>query len=182
MINIYKRELTNLQQGILRLLFIKSGMSLNQRGIARIIGVSPPAVTKALPELAKKGFAKIEQDKESKRWSIELNRENHKAMQLKRVDNLKQIYESGLADFLEKEFAGGTIILFGSYSKGEDTVLSDIDIAIIGRKKKAVKLTEFDKKLERTVFLNFYSSFAEIHKHLRENLFNGIVIIGSIEL
>src|SRR3989338_3212607 len=138
MINIYKLKLTNLQQKILRLLFIKVGISLNQRGIARVLEVTPPAVMKALPGLEKEGFIKLYQDKESKRWSIELNRDSPKVMQLKRIDNLKQIYESGLADFLEKEYAGGTIILFGSYSRGEDIASSDIDIAVIGRKEKLV--------------------------------------------
>ena len=182
MVNMYKQELTILQQKILRLLFIKSGMSLNQRGIARILEVSQPEVMKALPKLEEKGLANVKQDKESKRWSIELNRDNHKSIQLKRADNLKQIYESGLADFLGKEFAGATIILFGSYSRGDDTETSDIDIAIIGRREKDVDLTNFDKMLERTVFINFYPSFKEIHKHLRENIFNGIVLDGGIEL
>ena len=182
MVNIYKEDLTILQQEILKLLFIKSGISLNQRGIARILEVTPPAVMKALPNLEKKDLISIKQDKESKRWSIELNRDNHKVLQLKRVDNLKQIYESGLADFLEKEFAGATIILFGSYARGEDTTTSDIDIAIIGRREKEINLTNFDKMLERTLMINFYPSFKEIHKHLRENLFNGIVLAGGIEL
>lgn len=182
MVNIYKLRLTILQQEILRLLFIKSGMSLNQRGIARILDVSQPAVMKALPELEKKGLIKIQQDKESRRWSIELNRDDHKVMQLKRADNLKQIYESGLADFLEKEFAGANIILFGSYSRGEDTTTSDMDIAIIGRKEKSADLVKFDKMLERTIMLHFYDSFKDIHKHLKENLFNGIVLAGGIEL
>ena len=182
MINIYKLKLTNLQQEIVRLFFIKAGMSLNQRGIARILGVSQPAVMKALPELKKNGFLKIQQDQESRRWSIELNRDNYKVNQLKRAENLKIIYESGLADFLEKEFAGATIILFGSYSRGEDTINSDIDIAVIGRKENDVKLTDFIKKLERTILINFYPSFREIHKNLRENIFNGIVLFGGIEL
>lgn len=182
MVNIYKQKLTNLQQGILRILFIKIGTPLNQRGIARILEVSQPAVMKALPQLEKENLVKVKQDKDSKRWSIELNRDNHKVMQLKRIDNLKQIYESGLVDFLEKEFAGATIILFGSYSRGEDTTTSDIDIAIIGRKEKQIDLTYFDKKFERTIFLNFYSFFKEIHKNLKENIFNGIVLIGGIEL
>ena len=103
-------------------------------------------------------------------------------MQLKRIDNLRQLYESGLIDFLEKEFAGATIILFGSYARGEDTTSSDIDIAVIGRKEKYLKLTEFEKTLERTIFLNFYHSFKEIHKNLKENIFNGIVLIGGVEL
>src|SRR3989344_258954 len=181
MVNMYKQELTILQQKILRLLFIKSGMSLNQRGIARILEVSQPAVMKALPKLEEKGLANVKQDKESKRWSIELNRDNHKSIQLKRADNLKQIYESGLADFLGKEFAGATIILFGSYSRGDDTETSDIDIAIIGRKDKQINTEKFEKLLERKIHLNFYNSFKEIHKNLKENLCNGIVLYGGVE-
>lgn len=182
MVNIYKQELTVLQQEILRLLFVKAGMSLNQRGIARILEVTQPAVIKALPKLEEEGLINVKQDEDSKRWSIELNRDNHKVIQLKRVDNLRQIYSSGLADFLEKEFAGATIILFGSYSKGEDTTTSDIDIAVIGRKEKKLDLTIFDKTLERTILVNFYPSFKEVHKHLRENLFNGIVFAGGVEI
>lgn len=182
MVNIYKLELTILQQGILRLLFVKFGTSLNQRGIARALKVSQPAVMKALPELEKDNLIKIKQDKESRRWSIELNSNNHKVMQLKRADNLKLIYESGLADYLEKEYAGATIILFGSYSRGEDTINSDVDIAVIGRKEKDIELSSFEKILERKININYYDSFKDIHKHLKENLCNGIVLVGSVEL
>ena len=182
MINIYKLKLTNLQQGILRLLFVKAGTPLNQRQIANFLEVSPPAVMKALPDLEKEALVKIKQDKETKRWSIQLNRDNYKMLQLKRVDNLKLIYETGLADFLEKEFAGATIILFGSYSRGEDTVTSDIDIAVIGRKDKQIDLTKCEKWLERQVNINFYGSFKIIHRNLKENLFNGIILAGGVEL
>ncbi len=182
MVNIYKLKLTNLQREILGLLFVKAGTSLNQRQMARILEVSQPAVMKALPKLEEGDWIKIQQDRESKRWAIELNRDNYKVMQLKRANNLKQIYESGLADFLEKEFAGATIILFGSYSKGEDLVNSDIDIAVIGRKEKKADFDEFEKILERKIIINFYYSFGKIHKHLKENLCNGIILAGGIEL
>ena len=182
MVNIYKLKLTNLQQEILRLLFVKAGTSLNQRQISKILEVTPPAVMKALPTLEKENLIKIQQDKETKRWSIELNRDHHKIMQLKRADNLKQIYESGLADFLEKEFAGATIILFGSYSRGEDLINSDMDIAVIGRKDKLINTANYEKLLERTININFYDSFKKIHKHLKENLCNGIMLTGGVEL
>ena len=182
MVNIYKLKLTNLQQEILRLLFVKAGVSLNQRQIANIIKVSPPAVMKALPELEKENLIKLKQDKETRRWSIELNREYHKVMQLKRVDNLKQIYQSGLADFLEKEFAGATIILFGSYSRGDDIINSDIDIAVIGRRDKHIDIIPYEKWLDRKININFYDSFKSIHKHLKENLCNGIMLAGGVEL
>jgi len=182
MVNVYKLKLTTLQQEILRLLFVKAGTSLNQRQIANHLGVSQPAVMKALPDLEKESLIKTKQDKETKRWSIELNRDHHRVMQLKRADNLKVVYEIGFADFLEKEFAGATIILFGSYSRGEDIINSDIDIAIIGRKEKEVDLTEYEKELNRKININFYQSFKGIHKHLKENLCNGIILIGGVEL
>jgi len=182
MVNIYELKLTNLQQRILRLLFVKVGVSLNALGIAKNLKVSQPAVSKALPFLVKEEFVKLQKDKESGRFSIELNRENHKIMQLKRADNLRLIYEFGLADYLEKEFAGATIILFGSYARGDDTLNSDIDIAIIGRKDKLINLINFEKIFERKIILNFYNSFKDIHKNLKENLFNGIILYGGVEL
>jgi predicted nucleotidyltransferase len=181
-VNIYELKLTNLQQRILRLLFIKTGISLNALRIAKNLKVSQPAVSKALPLLLKENLIKVEKDKNSGRLSIEANRENYKIMQLKKIDNLKLIYESGLADFLEKGFAGATIILFGSYSRGEDTINSDIDIAVIGRKDKLINLEKFEVILERKININFYNSFKDIHKNLKENLFNGIVLYGGIEL
>ena len=182
MINIYKIKLTRLQQEILRVLYVKTGTSLNQRQISKILGVTQPAVIKALPELEEDNLIKIKQDKETKRWSIELNRDNHTAAQLKRADNLRQMYETGLADFLEKEFAGAAIILFGSYSKGEDIINSDIDVAVVGRKDKKIDLTAYEKNLERKININFYESFKNIHKNLKENLCNGIILAGSVEL
>ena len=182
MVNMYLPELTNLQQGILRALSIKAGMSLNQRALANILGVSAPAVMKAIPTLEKKALIKVHQDKESLRWSIELNRDSVSVMQLKRADNLRQVYESGLFEFLEKEYAGAAIILFGSYSRGEDTVNSDMDIAVIGRKEKHLDLGKFESILERRIIVNYYDSFARIHQHLKENLFNGIVLAGGVAL
>ncbi len=180
--NIYKPKLTLLQQAILRLLFIKRGNVLNQRAIALLLDVSPPAVMKALPGLEKENLIKLHQDKDSKRWSVELNSENNSALLLKQVDNLKQIFESGLASYLENENPGATIILFGSYSRGEDTITSDIDIAIVGRKEKTMNLKQFEKMLERAINVNCYESFEKIHKHLKENLCNGIVLSGGIRL
>ena len=64
MVNIYKLELTTLQQEIVNLLFIKIG-PLNGRRISQILGVSPPAIGKALPELERKEYIILKKDKES---------------------------------------------------------------------------------------------------------------------
>jgi len=157
-------------------------MKFNGRGIAKELKVSPTAVANALPELEKEGLIRVEKSKTMNLFSIEFNRDNRNAIDLKRVENLKQIYESGLISFLEEKFAGGTIILFGSYSLGWDVSKSDIDIAIIGRKDKTIDLGRYEKLLDRKITINFYPSFKDIHKHLRNNILNGILLSGGIEL
>ncbi len=180
--DIYKLKFTILQMEIVRFLFIKSGMSFNERGIARHLNVSPTAISNALEKLEKESLILVKKDKESKRLSIELNKDNPKVYNLKRVENLKLIYESGLIEFLSDNFPGSTIILFGSYSYGEDNINSDIDIAIIGYKEKEIDLTKFHKLLERSIMLNFYQDFKDIGKNLKDNICNGIVLKGAIQL
>jgi len=58
--------------------------------------------------------------------------------------------------------------LFGSYSRGDDTEKSDIDIAIIGKEKR-IDLEMYEKLLEKTIFLHFYDSLDKIDKNLIEN-------------
>ncbi|MFH1432327.1 MAG: nucleotidyltransferase domain-containing protein [archaeon] len=182
MVDIYKLKFTILQQEILRFLFVKAGVSFNARGIARSLGVSQTAVSKALPLLEKESLVEVKKDADSGRWAIRLNRSNPRTIALKRAENQKMLYESGALSFIEDELAGATIILFGSYSRGDDTTASDIDIAVIGRKEKKLDLLRFEKILERNIRLNFYPSIVEIHKDLRENILNGIVLSGGIEL
>ena len=180
--DIYKLKFTRLQNEIFRLLCVKSGGKMSQRQIAKILKVSPTAVAKSIKDLEKYDLIKIEKDKRLKLTYIELNRDSEKSISFKRVENLKMIYESELDVYLEGNFPGAAIILFGSFSRGDDRVESDIDIAIVGIKRKDLNLENFEKLLERKIIINFYSSFHEIEKHLRNNIFNGIILTGGVEL
>ena len=180
--NTYKLKFTRLQNEIFRLFCIKAGSSLNQRGIAKSLKVSPSAVGKALLLLEKEGLIKIEKGKNINLNHIEMNRDNYKTIFFKKLENLKIIYELGLINFLEESFPGTTIILFGSFSRGEDTIKSDIDISIIGAKEKDINLEEFNKILERKINVNFYDSLKNIDKYLRNNILNGIILVGVIDI
>ena len=180
MVNIYKLKLTCLQQDILRLLFKRTGKNLNINNIAKALDVSQPAVAKALPFLSKNYLIDVNKDKESKRFSISLKKDDPEILGLKRADNLKQLYESGLVKFLHDSFQGATIILFGSYAFGEDIFSSDIDIAVIGIKEKEIYIENFENILERKIFLHFFKDW-KIDKHLKANILNGIILAGSVE-
>jgi predicted nucleotidyltransferase len=182
MVKIYKLKLTTLQQEIMNFLFLKAGESFNARSLANHLEVSQPAISKALPLLEKENYLLIKKDKESGRLSIELNKQNPKIMHLKRVQNLNLLYESGLPDYLEESFPGTTIILFGSFSRGDDSINSDIDIAIIGYKEKTLNLNKYEEMLAKEIRLQFYTDLKSINKNLKENIYNGILLAGGIEL
>ncbi|MBU0957255.1 MAG: nucleotidyltransferase domain-containing protein [Nanoarchaeota archaeon] len=178
----YKLKFTKLQNEIFRLLCIKTGEPLNQRTIATALEVSPTAISKSIKLLETENLINIKKDKKMNLILIELNRDNQKTIELKRAENLKMISESGITEFLEENFPGTTIILFGSYSYGEDTIKSDVDIAIVGAKEKEIKSEKFDKLLEKEVRINFYKNWKEIHKNLKNNILNGIILVGRIDL
>lgn len=179
---MYKLKFTKLQNEILRLACIKRGEKLNQRTVARLLKVSPTAIGKALILLKDEGFIKIEKDKMVHITAISLNVDNQKAFLWKKIENLKLMYESEIVEYLEERYPGATIILFGSYGRGDDTITSDIDIAIIGRKETEMSLEIFERKLERKINIQFYEHLNQIDKYLRNNILNGIVLSGGVEV
>lgn len=178
----YKQKFTKLQQAVLNGLFAKPELAFTGRALANALGVSPTAIAKSLKGLEKGGLVKVEKDMGSGRLAIKLNRDNSRVFHLKRAENLKAVYESGLVDYLGDSSPAATIVLFGSYSFGEDSSTSDIDIAVIGSKEKDLDMGKFGKFLQREVRLNFYESLAGINKNLKENIINGIVLKGAIRL
>ena len=185
----YKFKWTQLQMRIFKLFCIKAGQTLNLRRIAKYLRVSPTAASHALKDLEKEKLITITKSETMNLLSIKFNRDNHAAVNLKRVENLRMIYESGLADLLYDTFPGCTIVLFGSYSLGEDVGYgekdersSDVDITIIGTKGKETHLEKYNKLLERRISLNFYKSWADIHKHLKANILRGIILSGGVEV
>ena len=170
---------TKLQTRILEFFFKKAGKTFNQRQIANRLNVSPTAVSKAIKEVKELIISK---DEETKRKKIQLNRDLSRTIYLKRVNNLKQLYESNLVEHLSNKFPGSTIILFGSYSRGEDIFNSDIDIAIIGEIKK-LNLKNFEEKLKRKIQVFQFKNFEDIkNKELKNNIINGCLLNGRLKL
>ena len=182
MVGILKLKFSILQLEVLRFFCLNSGDFFNLQRIADRIGVSPPGVAKAVKALEKDGWITVVKDRESGRFQIGLDRENSKVIAYKRAENLKMLYEIGLVDCLYGLFPGATIILFGSYSFGEDVKGSDVDMAIIGANEKKVDILRFEQGLGREISLNFYNSLGKIDKNLRNNILNGIVIKGSVDV
>jgi len=95
----------------------------------------------------------------------------------KKILNLLEIRESGLLKYLEIETTPDTIILFGSFSKGEDLENSDIDLFIQAKEKK-LDLKRFETKLQRKIQLFFAEDLNKLPKELQNNIINGILLSG----
>lgn len=107
------------------------------------------------------------------------NRENPDFIRHKRIYNLEKIYDSNLIDHLISSYnSPKMIILFGSYSKGEDTEKSDIDIAIAASKKMSLDLKKYEKELKRGISIHEVD-LSKISSEFKANLQNGIVLEGS---
>ena len=165
---------------IFSFLCIRAGEKLSQREIAGILDVSPTAVSNSVRKLKGKSLIKLEKIRTIN--FISFNRDEQMAIELKRTENLKNVYVSGLSDYLEEELAGATIILFGSYSLGEDTNTSDIDVAVIERKDKFLELEKYEKMLHRKIHVLFYNSWKDMNRHIKNNILNGILLHGSVNL
>ena len=179
---IYKEKFTSLEREILRFLFVYAGQGFNQRQIALGLDVSSTAIANSICKLEKENLIKLLRKEGDNRILIELNKDNSAIFHMKRVENLRNIYESGLIDFLSEKLGLSTIILFGSYSLGEDILNSDIDIAIIGAKEKKIELKQFEEKLKRDINLNFYNSLNIIETNLKSNILNGITLKGGVQI
>ena len=172
-----KLKFTKLDNEIIEFLFRNPTTSFMGKEIADKVKFSQTAVAKSIERLSKMGIV-IREKKIV--LSIKLNRDDKDLFYLKRIYNLKSIYSSGLMNKLSKELPGSTIILFGSYSSGEDTEESDIDLAAVGYIEKKIDLVKFENKLQRKIEISFFNDLKKIDKNLKESILNGIILKGSV--
>jgi len=111
-------------------------------------------------------------------YKANINEKNYR--EHKQIYNLLKLRESKLLDFLNDTLMPGSIVLFGSYQKGEDTENSDIDIFIEAKEEK-IDLTKFEKQLNRSIQLHFKENFKKYPNELKNNIINGIVLEGYLE-
>ena|SRR3989344_2589587 len=101
----------------------------------------------------------------------------------KKLFNIKYLFSSGLINNLIEELSNPAIIVFGSFSKGEDIEKSDIDIYIESPTKKQVNLEKFERKIGRKIQIFIYKNINEVNnKNLANNIINGTILSGFIKI
>lgn len=164
---------------VLGTLFDNPTKEFHARELSRKTGLSIFSVLEAVKKLSKEGLVSVH-----KKGNMKIVKAVHSTefIRAKRIDNLEKIYDSGLVDYLSEPYnKPEAIILFGSYSRGDDIETSDIDIAIITKDRKDHKnnLEKFEKLLSRKISLHEID-LKKISREFHNNLVNGIVLEGAI--
>jgi predicted nucleotidyltransferase len=173
------------QQKIIDLFFNFPTSLFSAREIARLTKITHPTVLTALKIFQKKGIVREETVKNStkkgKNIGWKSDQENIVYRKLKKINNLTKIYSSNLIQKIVKETAPDAIVLFGSFSRGEDIEESDVDI-FVQSKERELNLKKYENKLHREINLSFANNTTELKKEFLQNIINGIVLYGYLEV
>lgn len=145
--------------------------------VSRKINLAPTSVRNHIIELKKTGF--IVEKKALPFSGLVANRESREFIFYKRLYNIHSLKE--VIDLIRQEHYPALMLLFGSYSRGEDIETSDIDILILTKNKKSIDLKRFEKELGRKINLLVLDNSNKIDKGVLKNMKGGIVLLGSWE-
>jgi predicted nucleotidyltransferase len=157
--------------------------SLNE--IAQELKIAKTTANIVISQLAKDGFLNI--SKLGKLWRIKANQEHHRFTTRKIPFNLRIIYESGIIEWIEREIPSAkTIVLFGSYRKGDDIKSSDLDIAVEIPQNNNLDIWKVYIKnvgYRENVAVNIHLfSRKKVDLNLFANIANGIILKGFLEV
>lgn len=150
--------------------------------LSRTVGLAHTSVKKSLDQLIRFGLiTKFVEKRGGRKFPLyQANLDNKTFKKYKAIYNLSVILQSKLIKFIEEKLMPKSVVLFGSYQRGEDIEKSDIDL-FIECKTEELDLRSFEKRLGRKIELHFNDHFNSYPAELKNNIINGIVLSGFLE-
>lgn len=166
---------------ILKIYFENSLEEYSVRDIAKLSKIAPSTASKVIKDLKNKKIIKVRKYKNILLSKANVESELYK--DIKRFYNIQKLKNSGLIKKINEIYNYPTIILFGSYSKGEDVPNSDIDLAIFTDNKKNLQdINKFEKILRKELQIFYINEkFFEKNTELVNNMINGTIIQGAVK-
>lgn len=180
MIHLYQKVI---QLRVLRHFFDNPSERFYLRELARLLQISPMTVKRALDALLEDKL--IVREEEKNQILYRANVENQAFRFAKISYNLAWLKERGVGEYILEKLPGvSSIVLYGSFAKGENDKQSDLDILTISLAKK-IETYDISKILGVEVnIMNFNS--AQWTKQAESNrafyldvITEGIVIYGT---
>jgi predicted nucleotidyltransferase len=175
-----KRNTAEKKGSIMSVFFNNPSKTFHLREISRITKIPASTASRLIKDIIKNNL--IIKKRQKPILELEANLESNEFIREKKKFNIGQIEKSGIVDFLVSKYnEPEAIVLFGSYSRGEDIERSDIDIILITTKQKNPEISKFEKILGRKIHL-LEISYKDIKKELFNNLINGVILYGYLKL
>jgi len=151
---------------------------INIREYSRMMNISPPTASKLLSNYNKEGLLLFEKDRGFIYYYA--NKESKDFIDFSRIYWRIMLFD--FLEYLNKQLLSPSVVLFGSLAKAEAKQDSDIDLCILADKKE-LNISGFEKKLKRKIQLFFFESMNGIkNKELVNNILNGYILKGRINL
>jgi predicted nucleotidyltransferase len=167
---------------ILSLFFKEPEKEFDLKEISNKINLAHTSVKKNLNILIKeKLIIRKNKIKGKRNFPIYRANINENFVLIKKRFNEGEIIHSGLVNYLVKKTFPNLIMLFGSYSKGEDNEESDIDL-FVESSFKEINLKIYETKLKRKINLLFKEDINKLKKEILNNIINGKILYGAIKL
>ncbi len=182
---------------VMRWFFSFPDRKIGLNDLIKEVSISKTTANKIINRLEKEGF--LTKEVIGKAWRVGCNQKHEYNRTKKICYNLELIYESGIIKEIDKKYKPKSMILFGSYRKGDENEKSDIDIAVeivshtidiaiaVDVSHSALRIEEFGilEKFgfRRNVRINVHIfSRKKISNNLFSNIANGIVLDGFLEV
>ena len=153
---------------LLEFFFEHPGKKYTVRSLEKQTKISRSTVQYYLKDFKEKGLISIDN-----KWF-----DNPHNKLIKQQYFVRKISESGLLDYLEKELGASSIILFGSFAKGESIKESDIDLFVECARDKELNLKKFEKKIGHNIEIFMKRKITQLPSKLLNNVVNGIKLRG----
>jgi predicted nucleotidyltransferase len=169
---------------VAELIFNYPNKTFHIRKLAKETKQSTTAIVSAIQDL--NNFRIIRLDKTDLTTNIKADTESDDYRFYKKIFNLYRLERYSFIEKLKDAFQAETIVLFGSFAKGEDIEESDIDILIITNHKEAKNTNQIlsvnEKLLNRKINLHILPSLEKSSKEFKNAVANGIVLHGYLKV
>jgi len=182
-------ELNEAYQKVLYWFFSFPNLETGLNNLSSDLKISKTTAKKIIEMLVKEGF--LSKKVYGKTWRITCNLNHIYNMTSKISFNLAMVYGAyynGLRDAILNIVGNAkSIILFGSYRKGDDNEKSDIDIAVEVLDNKDIRIIEagiiskFGFRKNVKINLHIFSK-NKVDFNLFSNIVNGILLEGFLEV
>ena len=121
---------------VLKKIYEKPSYRFHIRELAKLTKLNPNTIVRITDLLFKEGI--IIKEKRKNLSEVWANLEDRRYLLSKRLFNIRTLYSSGLVDYLIKTYRPSSIVLMGSFSRGEDLEGSDVDLVVTSKTNKRI--------------------------------------------